>query len=124
MKRWVQSCAQYVSPPMMLNNVGKQFSTSICNRKILRNVIAILKQLSYCFINHWCTYSSLGTQIKAFQKLVSVTNRKLLASYRNWQRERNMFLYQVCLCFYLRSTAPPKQLFRIVLVSLSLSIVL
>ena len=95
-----------VSPQMIQNNTGKPFSTDIYNRKTLGQVIATLKQFSYCFVNRGCTYFNLGSLIKGFYKLVSVTSNKLLVSYENPHRERHMFLYQICLCFHLISTAP------------------
>ena len=50
-----------VYPQMMQNNAGKPFSTGIYNRKTLKKVIAILKQFSYCFINHECKDPNLRT---------------------------------------------------------------
>ena len=72
-----------VYPQMMQNYAGKQFSTSIYDRKTLGQVIATLKQFSYCFINHGCINANLTTHIKRLYKLVSVANRKLLVSYEN-----------------------------------------
>ena len=91
---------------MIQNNTGKPFSIDIYNRKILEKVIAVLKQFSYCFVNRGCTYLNLGTLIKGLYKLVSVANRKLLVTYENSYRGRHMFLYQICLCFYLISIVP------------------
>ena len=87
---------------MIQNNTGKPFSIDIYNRKILEKVIAVLKQFSYCFVNRGCTYLNLGTLIKVCISLY----RKLLVTYENSYRGRHMFLYQICLCFYLISIVP------------------
>ena len=79
----VKICSAVVYPQVMENNAGKQFSTGIYNRKTLRKVTAILKQFSYCFMNHECINPNFGTHIKVLHKSVSVTNRRLLVSYEN-----------------------------------------